>query len=478
MKLNRNHILFLIILIEGYVVLASELLAMRLMTSFVGSGIEVIAIIISCVLLPLAVGYHVGGSRYATERRKRKKKSGQIITIRTILLQNLVVALFVIGMGLSYGILTVFFNALMALGITSVITLTSLYGIIFLVYPTFLLAQTVPLISNYFSTRSLSEITGKMLFFSTTGSFLGSVLSTIVLMTTIGVHNTVIITLGLLASLVALLSKRIFNANTIIAFIFFAGIIFLNCGSSMAKIGILSNNNYNTAMIKEVPADNARILVLNGGASSQYSTDPSKRFPYLKYIESIFLNHLPKEGERKDILVIGAGGFTFGIDDSFNNYHYIDIDPDLKEISETHFLKKPIGDNKRFTPSSARAFLKRETQTYDIIFVDVFTNVISIPFEATTKEFLEDVKALLKKGGVIIVNVISSPNFNDKFTVRYYNTFRSVFPVFDRHVIGDFNALSNNAPYENTLYFYYDNPFARDNTIYTDDKNTYSLDRQ
>lgn len=477
MKLNRNHLLFLTILIEGYVVLASELLAMRLLIPYVGSGIEVIAIVIGCVLMPLAVGYHVGGRRYATERKRQKHHRKRPVTIRSLLLKNLIVAFFILGMGLSYVVLEVFFTILMLLGLSNTIALSFLYGGIFLVTPTFLLAQTVPLISNYFSEESLSEITGRMLFFSTTGSFLGSIVSTIVLMTTIGVHNTVIITLGLLVTLIVILSKRLLTSNTVLAMALFAFVVLLNCGPTMQELQVLSNNNYNTTIVKDMPSENARMLILNRSASSKYSPDPTKRFPYMQYLESVLVNKLPKSGTPKRILVIGAGGFSFGVDDGFNHYTYVDIDPELKNVSEKHFLQKPLEKNKQFIASSARAFLKREKSTYDIIFIDVFTNVISIPFETTTKEFLEDAKARLNKGGIVLANIISSPNFSDKFTVRYYNTFRSVFPVFDRHVIGEFNSFDGNEPYTNTLYFYYDTEFANDDTVYTDNKNTYSLDR-
>jgi len=72
--MNKNQLLFLTILLEGYVVLASELIAIRTLVPFVGSGTEVIAIVISAVLLPLAVGYHIGGQRFQAEKRKNKGK--------------------------------------------------------------------------------------------------------------------------------------------------------------------------------------------------------------------------------------------------------------------------------------------------------------------------------------------------------------------------------------------------------------------
>jgi hypothetical protein len=479
MKLHKNHLLFLTILLEGYVVLATELLAIRLLIPFVGSGTEVIAIIISCVLLPLAVGYHVGGRRYSQSRKIDAGRNKQPVTVRTILIKNLFSSLLILLFGLSYLFLELFFSLLVEIGITHHIAKTLIYGTIFLVYPTYLLAQTVPLISNYFSEKSLSEITGKMLFYSTTGSFFGSIVSTLVLMTTIGVHNTVIVTLAMLVALIFLLSRGWFNTDKIFALMLLGLAFAINGDSTMKEVGVIYDNNYNTVMVNNVAGEvDSRVLVLNRSASSKYSPDPSKRYPYLQYLETVLVNHFPKEGKPLDVLVIGAGGFSFGMDDTFNRYTYVDIDPKLKDMSEQYFLKKPLSQNKQFIPSSARAYLQRDANLYDVIFIDVFTNVISIPFEATTHEFLLAVKKRLRSGGVVAVNIISKPTFADRFTVRYNNTFRSVFPVFDRYVVGGFNAFSDTNTDSNTLYFYYDTPFAKDSTIYTDDKSTYSLDRR
>ncbi len=53
--------LFLIIFLEGYVVLSTELLAIRLLLPFTGSGTDTVSIIIAAILMPLAFGYFAGG---------------------------------------------------------------------------------------------------------------------------------------------------------------------------------------------------------------------------------------------------------------------------------------------------------------------------------------------------------------------------------------------------------------------------------
>ena len=53
--------LFVVIVLEGYVVLATELLAIRQSIPYVGGGTDTVSIVIAAVLLPLALGYWAGG---------------------------------------------------------------------------------------------------------------------------------------------------------------------------------------------------------------------------------------------------------------------------------------------------------------------------------------------------------------------------------------------------------------------------------
>jgi hypothetical protein len=488
-KLNKTQLLFLVILIEGYVVLACELLAIRELIPFVGSGTETISIVISAVLLPLAIGYHRGGQAFKHSYHKARRKSRKRLSVRKLLLKNILSSLVILTLGLSYVFMEIFFSVLDATGIRHRLLQTPIYSALFLVTPVYLLGQTVPLISNYFSRRKLSEITGRMLFFSTTGSFLGSVFSTIVLMTFIGVHNTVIVTLGLLCLLCILLADRKFNYEIVCcAFIF--GLLFLmNNNATMRAFGIVSNNAYNMASLVPIKDDEAMILNLNRSASSKLSKDPSKNFKYWKYIQEHFIVPISDEkNPPRDILILGAGGFTLGLNDKHNHYIFVDIDKALKEVSEKYFLPEKLSANKHFEVSSARAFLRHHDGRYDLIVLDLFTNIIAIPAESTTQDFLLDVKKLLKPDGIVIANIVMSPAFRDKFSVRYNNTFASVFPSYTRQVMDDFapwpgTPVKKDGPkaiqqgMSNILYIYYNNPLTEDRTIYTDDKNTYSLDR-
>jgi len=477
--MKKSNLLFLTILIEGYVVLACELLAIRQTIPFVGSGIETTAIIISAVLLPLAVGYHFGGRAYAACFAKAQAGKFNFPSVRKILIRNMIISLCFLVFGLFYASLEVFFASFHSIGITHRLIQAGIYSVLFLVTPMFLLAQTVPLISNYFSQQKLSEITGKMLFFSTAGSFLGSIFSTLVLMTYIGVNNTIFITLGLLCFLIWLLSRKNDRYTALYAAVLLISAYMLNA-NVLGITNTVSDNAYNIVQLKQIPDEDSLILRINRSNSSKYNEDREQFFDYIKYIEKTFIAPLAKAKDRPgEILIIGAGGFTLGIDDQKNNFTFVDIDPALKDVSEKHFLKDKLSPNKKFIAASAREFVHNNDKSFDLIVIDVFTNSVSIPMECVTREFLQDVKKRLREDGMVVVNLIADPAFRDKFTVRYDRTFASVFPVYSRQVIFRYNPWEKEVEDNVFSNIIYSASLAAldEKAIYTDDKNTYSLDR-
>jgi len=230
---SKYFYLYLIIFLEGYVVLATELLAIRQLIPFVGSGTETVAIVIAAVLMPLAFGYYFGGKFQALQGR------GGLVTIREKLIRNILNATVFLVIGLSYILLQVFFLSLHKIGINHRVFQTSVYALVFLVWPIFLMGQTVPLISNFFMRETLSRLTGKILFFSTVGSFMGAITSTIILMSIIGVNNTLIFNIAILAIVVFILSKRVICINNILMAIFLVA-VFRQFNSEVQQVVELS----------------------------------------------------------------------------------------------------------------------------------------------------------------------------------------------------------------------------------------------
>ncbi len=471
MKMNRVLFLFIVIIVEGYVVLSTELLAIRQTMPFVGSGTETVSIIIAAVLMPLAFGYYFGG------RWHPKKFMGRRMTIRRKLILNIIVSAVILLFGMSYVPLNAFFYTLTTLEFTNRLFLTALYAVLFIVIPVYLLGQTIPLVSNYFTSQKLSQITGRMLFFSTLGSFMGAVFSTIVLMATIGVNYTACVNFALLAFLVFLLSKKKMAEPVIVALAVAGFAFYLNSGAQLAKFNIVENNQYNNVAVFKDKMGNRNISI-NNNADSRLGPD-GRKHEYLEFIERVAIDPIRSGPAPREILVVGSGGFTFGHEDAYNHYDFIDIDKSLLGISEEYILREKLKPNKTFHPVEARAYLNNTDKKYDIILLDAFRGDLTIPENLVTREFFTQVKGHLKENGLVIANFGISPSFRSAFSRNLDNTFRVVFPHVSRIAINEKYLLWEEEPdfLANVIYIYRENKDENATEIYTDDKNRSFYDK-
>lgn len=467
MKAVPTPLIYALILLEGYVVLAAELLAIRQTVPYVGTGTDTVSIIIAAVLMPLAAGYHAGG-RF--DRRH---------SVRQRILRNLLIAGVILLLGLSTWTIILAVAGLLAAGIFNRLILVSLYALLFLVTPVYLLGQTVPLLSNYFSKAKLAAQTGRMLAVSTVGSFLGAVLTTLVLMSVIGVNYTVTVLMVILALIAWLLGgKR--QRRTAYVLSVLVGISFLiNSNTALGLLGIVSSNQYNTISIS-VDKDGATNMKLNNSSSSLLYKD-GRRHPYIEAAEDMTINPLRAHNlPPKNILVIGAGGFTFGLHDDKNLYTYVDIDPSLEKIAVERFLKEPLGPNKQFVPLPIQGFLLGNEKRFDLIFWDAYQGDITLPEDLVTREFFQKLKDHLAPEGVVLINYIVSPTFADPMSRNLENTLREVFPHLTRQLVGKLDLWDSDPNTRtNALYFYRkaDPAFEKTRPVYTQDKNTIFLDK-
>ena len=84
-------------------------------------------------------------------------------------------------------------------------------------------------------------------------------------------------------------------------------------------------------------------------------------------------------------------------------------------------------NNKKFVVEDASQFLKNAPEQYDFILLDVYSNSYQVPESLITVEFLERLRARIAPNGIIAMNMIVSPEFDDKYSRVFDNTFRAVF---------------------------------------------------
>ncbi len=432
-----NKLLFITVLVEGFVSIGVEIFAIRQMIPYVGSNILNTSIIIGVFLLFLSLGYYRGGLI---------KKD-----FKQYLLNNLINSTLILSFGLSSLFLSWYYDFFERIG--------NIYGLVIFTFIIiapiiYLLGQTIPIVTNFMKNLTSSKINGTLLFLSTIGSFLGSIITSTVLLNFLGVDNTLIVYITILFILIVILSKYI-KLNKFYYFIRILSIILITVFFNSKSLYLYSNT-YSSVSIKK-DNNNTRYLQINNSFSSSYNEKTnSSNFKYILFLENQIKDIMNMN--KKDILVIGAGGFTLSLKDKVNNYTYIDIDDDLKKYSEKYFLKKQI--NGKFINNDIRFYFSNTKNKYDIIILDAFSNKRTIPSFLLTQDFFSQINQHLNQTGTLLINFIGSPKFENNYSRHFNQTITSLFNC-------TVEPLNKTHKISNIIYTCY---AKNDSIIYTDNK--------
>lgn len=432
-------IIYLVALIEGFSTLAVEIIAIRLATPIVGSSIILTSIFLGVILLALSAGYYVGGI-IASKHSPRK--------LIFILGCYLVVA------GLYY--LFISFSAEKWL-LQELLTKTQDYVLTLFVVaislfflPVFIASQTLPILTELIDETSKGKAAGKILFISTIGSFLGSVLTSTVLFQTLGVRTTGVVVACSLLVATAILRHKEYRRWALLAILGAGGTRwYANEGRALVlpSISYQFDSAYQEIVVREISYKNkpALFFMTNGAFSS--AIDPeTMESPFEYIIQTI---ELTEKIRPRKVLVIGTAWFTFPYQIAQFPYveqiDAVDIDPRVKPIAEEHFLKTELPEKITFYPQSARFFLYQALQQkkkYDLIFVDAY-NGKSLPDELTTKEFFTDLRKL-SSNNQIVFNFILDRKLESDLAQRLLATAHTVFPsLYYRYATSEPSVLAN-----------------------------------
>lgn len=459
-KISRPMLIFLIFL-NGYVSLSLELSVLRQLSFYVGSSAVITSIIMAIFLGFMSLGYFVGESQRVNNAKIRK-----ILNISFLIIAALSV------FGASFPLITTYFIMMYNGGITSGAVQTFIYSLIFLSAGPFLFGFNTTLLSRQLHSLG-KNCTGSIMAWDTIGSVFGSIATTLLLMPFLGVNYTVVL-ITLLAVVGALILSRTLLVWIICIIILFAS-VFINSNTYQHRtFGILVNNANSTISVLEEEGE--RILYMNGLPMSVYWPESGAAAEYINYLNQNFIYTMPQNKVYK-ILVLGAGGFTLGLQDTHNDYTFVDIEHTLQHVSEKYFLGQKLTPNKKFIVADASQFLKNTDIQYDFILLDVYSNSFQVPEGFITAEFMSRLRSRVAPNGIIAMNMIVSAEFGDKYSRVFDNTFRTVFPYnTTRQIIGDFDPWNNTDGASNIVYIYHN--VENNGRIYTINKTPVIYDRQ
>jgi predicted membrane-bound spermidine synthase len=183
-------LLFAIVFIEGFCSLGAEVIALRQIIPHMGSSIVVTAPTIGFFLLALALGYHAG----AKDRRGLSRSRREELPARSLADRRRS------GGGRRRSDLRFVQRP------PEIAYLVLVAGVLCPI--AWLLGQTVPILSNLLQHERVGEASGQALYYSTLGSFLGSLSLSLLVMQWLGVSAAVALCALLLVVGYALLRER------------------------------------------------------------------------------------------------------------------------------------------------------------------------------------------------------------------------------------------------------------------------------
>jgi len=332
-------LLFSIVFIEGFCSLGAEVIALRQIIPHLGSSIVVTAPTIGFFLLALALGYHAGA----------KIDEGYI----EVVAKNFLLAALLVGIGLAGIGVDLLFTALRPPELAYLLLVAGVLCPI-----AWLLGQTVPILTNLLLRERAGEASGEALYYSTLGSFLGSLSLSLLVMQWLGVSAAVA-----LCALLLVIGYTLLRGPGWRTAVISLGVASLT-GVANAWLRPEIETAYASYLVLPVQyegAINGRALKNNSSFASLIDdSEPPLYARYIRHIRSLLLDELGFRERR--ILVLGAGGFTLSHREPSNHYTYVDIDPAVRGIAEKHFLGEAARGE--FIADDARRFVIRSEQRF------------------------------------------------------------------------------------------------------------------
>lgn len=163
----------------------------------------------------------------------------------------------------------------------------------------------------------------------------------------------------------------------------------------------------------------------------------------------MMLSGLYLDPNPKRILIIGEGGGTIptALQEMFPNTQLdlVELDKAVDGVARNYFEFKP-GLNTHVFIEDGRVYVKRvaaQKPNYDMVLLDAF-DADYIPEHMLTKEFLEEVRAIMVPRGVIVANTFSDSALYDHESATYRTVFGSFFnlKLANRIIVGRVGGLS------------------------------------
>ncbi len=390
--------IYILAFIEGFLVMAFELLAARFIAPYFGNSIYVWTAVLGLTMISLLIGYFLGG-RIVHIGKHNKFPLPTLILSSIILLMlptitNLLKVIsnnFDLVFGSLAAAFTLLFFPLVLLGSVS--------------------AQFIQQISEKDTLAGVSS--GNIYSVSTMGGVIGTFLIGLYMIPHVGMRGTCLY-LGLSTGLLFLTIYFLQHKLILKSFLFLLGIIgslfliqsYKTPTSISSDLGdTLYFSDSMMGKLEVVKTKRNTFLLNNGAIQSKYSLKEGASSLLYTHAIAGAASFLPVQNRNKALLIGLAAGTLINelLNLDFKKIEAVDIDPRTKYISENYFdVDKNSFD---FIEDDGRHYLRKSNELYDLIIIDVSAGD-SQPFHLYTLEAFKEYKNKLSEDGMIIINIL------------------------------------------------------------------------
>jgi|CXWL01.1.fsa_nt_gi spermidine synthase len=391
-----------VLVLPAAALMAMEIVSSRLLSPTFGNSVYVWGAIISVFLAAMSVGY-VAGGRLA-DRDPSLTALGRLMLLATLM----------IGFALLWGRQLVAAIGGLAHGRPS----GALWACAVVYGPAILFLSTVaPFAVRLAGSQSgrLGGIAGGLYALSTAGSLVGTLVATFVLIPRLDLDAImgVLLSATALSAIAGLWGGRGWAARGLVA----TSCLLLiwpwwrGADQRLGPLVLVERiTPYQTLRVLE--QEGVRTLQSDGalhGAVDVTTGQPSRQRPnYWSVLAAAWL--LTPEARRVAVLGLGAGEGARYLEARFPqaSIEVVEIDPAMLEVAQKYFFLR-TSPRLSVVLDDARRFLDDRPGPWDVIVADTYIGQ-SIPFHLATTEFFALVSRRLAPGGVLVVNVATSPD--------------------------------------------------------------------
>lgn len=397
-----------------------EIVAARILAPSVGVSLYTWTSVIGVVLAGISVGNYLGG--------RIADRFPSPSTLGLILLAGGVSSLLVL---VSVGVISGAYETLALVPRIVLLTATLFF------LPSLILGMVTPMVIKL-RLRDLAQagnVVGKVYAIATAGSIFGTFITGFVLIQWIGSRQTLL----LVASILILMALTLGNLWRVKAPFFalmalFISLVSVGFATGAFYSGCLRESNYYCIQVQDTVVDGdlpVKVLKLDWLLHTFVSLeDPTFLVSSYQKIFAEIEAYVAQQNPSPRVLFIGGGGYANPryIEAVYpeSKVEVIEIDPEVTRVAIQYLGLRRDTRIVTYNEDARMAVPRLPRGQYDLVIGDAFHDV-SIPYQLTTREFNEQVAALLKDSGIYAVNAVDKLHTGG-FLRAYVITLQQTFP--------------------------------------------------